>query len=376
MSRRGHSGLHRSVPSRVSIASVAGALALGVWGIQAAAEPPRDPRIADDGTVTLDGVRVPLPDTASPEARAYLRKLIIDKPFGTSAPDITQERARQDTIMGEFLRPMRERYEVDVTEQTIAGIVVDVVVPTDGIAPENLNRLLINVHGGGFTTGARSASLVESVPLAAIMKIKVISIDYRMAPEYRFPAASEDVARVYRALLESYDAARIGLYGCSAGGVLTAQSVAWFRSHGLPNPAAVGVFCAGLNGYFGGDSTALAGPLLGMLPSPAAAATAPPAEPGAPGYLSAVEADDPLAYPQSSPELLASFPPTLFITGTRSFEFSSALTSHNKLAAAGVASQFHGWDGMFHGFFYNSELPESREAYEVMRRFFDSHLAR
>ena len=105
----------------------------------------------------------------------------------------------------------------------MGGIVVDVVTPAEGIAPENADRVLINLHGGGFVTGARSASLVESVPMAALMRIKVISVDYRMGPEHQFPAASEDVAAVYRDLLKQYDADHIGLYGCSAGGLLAAR---------------------------------------------------------------------------------------------------------------------------------------------------------
>jgi acetyl esterase/lipase len=275
----------RKHPGRILAA--AAALAVAGAGPQAAAEQVRDARIADDGTVTLDGVRIPLPSTASPEAKAYLRHLIVDKPFGVAVPDITEERARQDAIMGAFLRPMRERYKVDVAEQTIGGIVTDVVLPADGIARENRDRVLINLHGGGFSTGARSASLVESVPLAALMKIKVISIDYRMGPEYRFPAASEDVGKVYRELLKTYDPQHIALYGCSAGGLLTAQSIAWFDAHGLPMPAAIGVFCAGLNGYFGGDSTALAGPLLGMLPPLAGANPPTPPTASGPTYLGA-----------------------------------------------------------------------------------------
>ncbi|WP_269714771.1 alpha/beta hydrolase [Caulobacter sp. NIBR2454] len=346
----------------------------GLSGAQTA-PPPYKP----DGTVLLSG-EVPPSNLLSKEGADYLRHLIVDKPFGSGPPlaDIKAERARQDAIMRVFLDPMRRRYAVNVAEETIGGVLVDVVTPADGVSPENRDRVLINLHGGGFVTGARSASLVESVPLAALMRIKVISIDYRMGPEYQFPAASQDVAAVYRQVLKTHDAKRVGLYGCSAGGTLAAQSIAWFQSHDLPNPAAVGVFCSSLGQMVAGDSAHLAGGLLGSGPrrAPPPAASASPPAPRAPTYMGDARRDDPLAYPEVSRDVLARFPPTLLISGTRSFEFSAALNSHNKLTAAGVQSQFHGWDGLFHAFIYNSELPESREAYDIMVRFFDTHLAK
>lgn len=364
-------------PLQPRMASLRPALLAGwLLAAPALAQQAPDERIAMDGTVRLDGVQIPLSPLMSEEARAYMRHVIVDKPFGTSAPEIREERKRQDGIMLDFLKPMRQRYPVHIEEQTIGGVVADVVTPAGGIAPENANRVLINVHGGGFVTGGRSASLVEAVPLAALMKIKVISIDYRMAPEFQFPAASEDVEKVYREILKTHGAGHIGLYGCSAGGFLVAQSVAWFRAKGLPEPAAVGVFCASLGGYFGGDASALAGPLNGMLPSGAPAGGKAGAMPTPiRGYLDTARRGDPLAYPIDSPDVIKHFPPTLFISGTRSFEMSMALDSHNKLAQAGVASQFHAWDGMNHAFFYNSELPESREAYSIMVNFFEKHLA-
>lgn len=359
------------MPLRAGVA----AAALLVAGGCAPALAQTDPRISPDGTVRLDGVQIPLSGLMSAEGREYLRHLIVDKPFGTPVPDLAEERARQDGLMLAFLEPMRRRYAVDIAEDRIGGVVVDVVTPAAGIAPENASRVLINVHGGGFTTGARSASLVESVPLAALMGIKVVSIDYRMGPENAFPAASEDVAAVYAELLQTYQPQHIGLYGCSAGGLLAAQSIAWFQAHDLPLPAAVGVFCASLSGYFGGDATAISGPLLGMLPPPEDAPRRGPPPASGPSYMGEARADDPLAYPLASPEVVARFPPTLLISGTRSFEFSAALNSHNALTRAGVASQFHGWDGMFHGFIYNSDLPEAREAYDIMVDFFQTHLA-
>jgi len=58
------------------------------------------------------------------------------------------------------------------------------------------------------------------------------------------PAASEDVEAVYRELLKEYQPEHIGIFGCSAGGGLTAQAVAWFQSKALSRPRAVGIFAA------------------------------------------------------------------------------------------------------------------------------------
>jgi acetyl esterase/lipase len=83
-----------------------------------------------------------------------------------------------------------------------------------------------------------------------------------------------------------------------------------------------------------------------------------------------------LVTPVSDPKLLAKFPPTLIITATRGFEYSNAVYTHGQLIKAGVEADLHVWDGLFHGFFYNPDVPESRDAYDVMVRFFDKHLRR
>ncbi len=269
--------------------------------------------------MALDGVPDSPTGHCQPRGQGLSSPSIVDKPFGSPVPDIAEERARQDAIMGAFLRPMRERYAVEISEKMIGGVMTDVVVPAGGVAPENRNRVLINLHGGGFATGARTASLVESVPLAALMKIKVISIDYRMGPEHQFPAASEDVAKVYRELLESYDPKHMALYGCSAGGLLTAQAIAWFDAQGLPMPGAAGVFCAGLNGYFGGDLDRARRALCsGCCPRSPARLPLPVRRHRGRTISTRLARTIRLAYPIVSPELLAKFPTTLFITGTRS----------------------------------------------------------
>jgi acetyl esterase/lipase len=72
--------------------------------------------------------------------------------------------------------------------------------------------------------------------------------------------------------------------------------------------------------------------------------------------------------------ILSRFPPTLFITGSRAPELSSAINTHRLLAKVGVDADLHVWDGMGHAFFGNVDLPESKEAFDVMARFFQAHL--
>ncbi|MGD0131784.1 MAG: alpha/beta hydrolase [Bryobacteraceae bacterium] len=359
-----------SLARRGKFGILAGFLAL----ISGTAGQPADP----DGTLHVQDLRVPLSSFLSPEARSYMLHLLRDQPFagGPSAgQDIKAYRARQDEIMNWFLKPIRERYPVNVEHKTIAGIYADIVTPKDGVAPKNRNRVLLNVHGGGFVSGARTAALVESIPIAYVEKIKIITIDYRMGPEYKFPAASEDVAAVYKEVVREYSPQHIGLYGCSAGGMLAAMSIAWFQKNHIPNPSAIGVLCASIGELTGGDASFISGPLNGFATPAGRAGSDRPVQ-FRPAYLSNVDATDPLAYPINSPALVAQFPPTLLVTSTRGMEYSSTINSHNALVRAGVDAELHVWDGLPHAFWYNSDLPESREVYDVIARFFDRHFGK
>jgi len=76
----------------------------------------------------------------------------------------------------------------------------------------------------------------------------------------------------------------------------------------------------------------------------------------------------------TSPEVLSRFPPSLLITGTRDLVLSAAAHTHARLISAGAESDLHVWEGMWHGFLLDVELPESREAYHVIDKFFAKHL--
>lgn len=333
-------------------------------GLAAAQSPTVDAQLNS----TIPSYTVPYSRFASPESRKVFELMLKygreAPPFGQSFPD---SRAYYDKINTDRAHRMEALYPVDIASQSIGGIPTQVVTPKQGIAPAQKHRVLINLHGGGFLWGAGSGGLVESIPVASVGRIKVVTVDYREGPENKFPAASEDVAAVYTALLKEYPAKNIGIYGCSAGAALTGQSVAWFLSKHIPVPGAIGTFCSSVSA-FDGDSRWVT-PVLTGDPAPKSLFTLYDLP-----YFIGAKADDPLVVPASSPQVLAQFPPTLLISGTRDFAMSTVVQSERVLSKAGVQTEMHIWDGMWHSFFSDPEMPESREAYAVMAHFFDRHL--
>ncbi len=322
--------------------------------------------VQDDGTVEVPAQTVPMSSFLSPEAKAYVAKHLKDM----QDPEILKQDAGVPRFMKGYLARDYELFAVEKKEDKIGGIHAYVYTPKAGVSARNKDRVLINLHGGGFSGCWPGCAELESIPVSALGQIEVVSVDYREGPDYKFPAASEDVASVYQELLKTHQPKDIGIYGCSAGGIQTAMSIAWFQRHGLPAPGAIGIFCASAGAGFGGDASYTAVP-IGEARMPF------PMNPGAPpplSYFSGTDPKDPLAAPISSPEVLAKFPPTLMITGTRGFELSAALYTHEQLVKAGVDTELHVWEGLFHGFFYNADVPESRDALNVIVRFFDRHL--
>lgn len=347
-----------------------------VWGL-AAAHAADMPSVAidPDGTVHAPAMEVPVSDLLSPEARAYVAEHLQQM----QQPDLLVQHDGVPVFMEGYLARQKALFAPRRDDVVIAGVHAYDYRPKDGVSAKNQRRVLINLHGGGFSGCFPGCAELESMPIAALGHIRVVSLDYREGPEHRFPAASEDVAAVYRELLKTYPAQNIGLYGCSAGGMLTGMSVAWFQTHGLPRPGAIGIFCAGATmsgGGFGGDSDFVAGPIGdARLPAPATRQPSGTALSPLP-YFAGADPHDPLVVPAASDKVLAGFPPTLIVTGTRGFELSSAVYTHSRLVKEGIDAELHVWEGLFHGFFYNPDVPESRDCYDVMVTFFDRHLGR
>ncbi len=363
-------------PVRTTVAVFAGLLFLPAAPAQTHAKSPNPVTVESDGAVDVPAQSVPQSAYLSPEATAYVTQHLKDMQHPPPSP-------QGDRVPG-FMEPYVERqkvlFPVETSDTTIGGVHAVVYSPRNGISARNKDLVLIELHGGGFSGCWPGCAELESMPIASLGRIKVIAVDYREGPAHKFPAASEDVAAVYRQVLKTYRPQNVGIYGCSAGGMLTAMSISWFQAHSLPRPGAIGIFCSGAGtpkgvSFMGGDAAYTAMPLgeARIVPPPGSARAA-GHNPPALGYLEGTDPSDPLVNPVNSAAVLAKFPPTLIITGTRDFALSGALYTDEQLSKAGVDAELHVWEGLFHGFFYNPDVPESKDAYSVMVNFFEKHL--
>jgi len=335
------------------------------------------PAVGSDGTIH-GSATVPLSSFSSKETKDWLLPRLTAPPSGGgpgSDMPIAEVRAQMQVSLKPAVDKWLEIYPSNIEPTVIGGVKTDVITPKAGIDRSQQKRVLINLHGGGFRVGNGAGALIEAIPLSGRGKIKVVTIDYRMAPEHTFPAASEDVAAVYRELLKTYKPANIGIYGCSAGGTLAGQAVAWFQKHGLPRPGVAGVFCSGLvkGFWYGGDSAALAPLVNASAPRPTPAPGARPPR----DYFDEIDQNDPLVSPGAFPDVLAKFPPTLFVTGTRDPSMSNAIVTHNLMLKAGVTAELFVQEGLGHGHFTTFPgTPETADATDAIWTFFDRHLGK
>lgn len=305
-----------------------------------------------------------MPSTISPEAQKWLASLTQKK----SGPEtLAERRARTDVWRAQDSAEVHRIYPVNVEETSIAGVRTDIITPLT--TPEAYRkRVLINLHGGGFNSD--SGSLIEGIPIANLAKIKVVSVYYRLAPENPFPAAVDDVVAVYKDLLKTYKPQSIGIFGTSAGAILTCEVTVRLKQLGLPLPAALGIF-SGLADYSRVTDSRQLFTLDGF---PGELQPHDPNIPPDDPYVGRTDRKDPVLSPLFAD--LHGMPPSLLVTSTRDLLLSDTTIFHRALLRAGDDAQLVVFEALPHAFWYHFQLPETKEALELMAKFFDRNVGR
>lgn len=322
------------------------------------------------GPRIVPGRSIPVPTSVSDAMQQAIAMPYRNSEWLLDAPDAAGWKTAIATLAAQstpMIEKIVEQLGVGVEATTIGGVSAFVVTPAQ-IPDRNVNRLLVNTHGGGYVFNPGRASLLEPAVIAAACGMKVIEVDYRMPPDHPFPAASDDALAVWKAALDMAPPANIGICGGSSGGGLALSTVLRAKQEGVSLPAAVAVQTPWCDLAPVGDSLKVNEWVDNVLVTYDALGSR-----GAALYAGGRDIADPLLSPLRGD--LTDFPPTMLVSGTRDLLLSQVVLMHRKLRAAGVDAELHLAEGASHFSYFIAPLaPESKEIFAEMTHFWDKHL--
>jgi len=212
------------------------------------------------------------------------------------------------------------------------------------------------LHGGGFVSCSPRTHRLVTCGLARRVAARVFALDYRLAPEHRFPAALDDAVAGYRWLLEAgVPPSRIAFAGDSAGGGLALAALVRLRDLGLPLPRCAACFSPWTD--LSGSGTSVRRAVEGAACRPDAVARF------ARLYLGLTPPTHPYASPLFAD--LSGLPPLYLQVGSSEILLDDSVRFHQRATAAGVESELSVWEGVPHGWQVLAwALPEGRAALE------------
>ena len=166
----------------------------------------------------------------STEQRENLEAILRQSAFPADI-DINEQRR----LLRELTSAQPLAADVTVTAAALSGVRT-AEITIDGIEPRHV---VLYFHGGVYVLGGAVQAADLASQVGRRTRAKVISVDYRLAPEHPYPAAIDDALAAYQALLDNGTApSDIAFAGESAGGGLAIATLVNARDHGLPLPAA------------------------------------------------------------------------------------------------------------------------------------------
>jgi monoterpene epsilon-lactone hydrolase len=262
-----------------------------------------------------------------------------DAAFGGSTAAVTCERVSAGGVDGEWISPAD--------------------------APQD--KAILYFHGGGFRVGSVTShrDLIAQIALAS--GCRVLAINYRLAPEHRFPAARDDALATYGWMLDcGLKPDNIAFAGDSAGGNLALAAMLSLRERRLPLPV----------------SAVLMSPWTDLVATGASYVSRAEADPIhqrpvilalAKNYLGGQgDPCDPLVSPLYAD--LVGLPPLLIQVGDRETVLDDSVMLADLARAVGVDVHLEVWDGMIHVFqMFGAELAEAQQAIASIAQFLNRH---
>jgi epsilon-lactone hydrolase len=338
----------------------------------AALEAAQNAANAKAGPRTVPGRSIPVPTTASEQLQASIAAPYRVPTWNAnpkSAAEWKEVIAKGAAAGAPARKEAREKLGVTMEETVIGGVKAFILSPK--VVPAvNQNRLLVHVHGGGYVYNPGEAGTGEATLMAGYGGFKVISFDYRMPPDFPYPAAMDDAMAVWKAALKLQDPRNMAIFGTSTGGGMTLAMILRAKAEGLALPAAIAPGTPWSDLTETGDTYKTNEWIDNVLVSYS-------------GYLSHAALlyanGRDLKDPQLSPIYgdFTGFPPAILTSGTRDLFLSLTVLTHRKLRRAGVEAELQVFEGMSHAQYnFDAFAPETKETFGEIARFFDKHLAR
>jgi acetyl esterase/lipase len=274
-------------------------------------------------------------------------------------PNVVQRRQEYERLTSRFkLNP-----QVTFTPGTINGVAALWVDPSEALS----DRVILFFHGGAYCLCSVNTHRAMTAAIAEAVSIRVLSLDYRLAPEHPFPAAVEDAVSAYYGLLDMGIAPEhIIVAGDSAGGGLTLTLLLSLRDAGAPLPAAAVCISPWTDLSLSGESFTVNAKKDVMLDTRTLVESAQM-------YLGSTDPQHPLASP-----LFGDFhnlPPLLIQVGSDEIILSDAEGVAEKAQQAGVDVTLEVWPGMQHEWHFASDfVPEGQAAIACIGAFIQENL--
>ncbi len=294
---------------------------------------------------------------ASPELEFVNQMLRETRSSNTQAPSIEQQRTQMSNTMLELAKA--------ASTEDIQSLAVDI----DGVpgrwfaAPQSAeDGVVLYFHGGGYVLGSLDTHAELMGRCSKACGVKVLGVDYRLAPESIFPAAVEDGVKSYQWLLDQgFDPKRIMLAGDSAGGGLVMATMLSLRDQGVPLPVGATLFSPWVDLTMCGESMASRKDLDPIVTPEGLHSLAKL-------YRGDTESSAPLLSPLFAD--LSKLPPLLIQVGDYEVLLSDSQQLAAKAESAGVTVTYQEWEQAFHVFHAVPNLPESEDALSSMGDFY------